>query len=648
MVAPDELRAVMLSNRPGFRCVLVSAMLAFAACGLAFLITRSVAAGDIELWAYDSLVNHGGYSRSADNIVVVDFDNAAVTELQQFPVPRKILADVITEVASAKPRVIGLDFFLTEKREPAEDAALQQALTNAGNVIVASQLGAPGLPGLIPLPEFCQPEPKPPRGFCQDGTPGAMGFAFVNVPLDNDGFVRSMMLLPNTHNETLSFPMIIAQEYSGDVIQPAGDDAARFLGRRIPYRDPEMHTALIAWARRPAPRVPALAILHHKVDLSKTFAGKIVLIGQSSDAARDRFFTPLFRPSGPNGSRIRLSGVQIHAAAIHTLLEGPVVSVLSAGVTWAVIFVVVLLAAWTTLRLPVRFSLFAVIAAMVGLYGGTQLLFIVKHVWMKFVGGEAALLFVLPLSFTYQFVQERFGRSRAEAERKQLMGMFSRYVSPEVAQQIWHRRDEIILAGEERIATVLFSDIRSFTALSAGKPSTEVLDWLNHYFTAMEEVITKEGGFLNKFIGDGLMVLFGVPLSQGVKEDACCAVRCAMKMLERVEGLNAESIGPPIRIGIGIHTGPLTCGNVGSKNRLEYSVIGETVNLASRLESLTKELHAPIVVSVETEKAIGGCFECVRDLGEHAVRGLDGTIRLYTVEAATPSPVVQSASGAHS
>jgi len=638
----------MLANRTGLRCVLVSAMLAFAACGLAFLITRSVAAGDIELWAYDFLVNHGGYSRPADNIVVVDFDNDAVAELKQFPISRTVLADVITKVGSAKPRVIGLDFFLTEKREPADDAALQQALTKAGSVILASQLVGPGLPGLTPLPEFCQPEPKPPRGFCQDGTPGALGFAFVNVPLDNDGFVRSMMLVPDDHNEASSFPLTIAQEYSGQSIQAAGHDSAQFLGRRIPYRSPEAHMALISWNPQPAPVVPALSVYHNKIDLQKVFADKIVLIGQSSDAARDRFFTPLFRPSGPNGSRVLLPGVEIHAAAIHTLLEGPVVSVLSQGLTWAVIFAVVLLAAWTTLSVPVRFSLFAVIAAMAGLYGGAQLLFIVKHTWMKFVGGEAALSLVLPLSFTYQFVQERFGRSQAEAERKQLMGMFSRYVSSEVAQQIWQRRDEIVLAGEERIATVLFSDIRSFTALSAGQPSKEVLQWLNRYFTAMDEVITRQGGFLNKFIGDGLMVLFGVPLSQGVQEDACCAVRCAMKMLERVEELNAERIGPPIRIGIGIHTGPLTCGNVGSKNRLEYSVIGETVNLASRLESLTKELHAAIVVSVETKKAIGSRFECVRDLGEHAVRGLDGNIRLYTVEPATPPPaIVESASGAH-
>lgn len=511
------------------------------------------------------------------------------------------------------------------------------------------------MPSLEPLKEFCQPEPKPPRGFCQDGTPGALGFAFVNMPLDNDGYVRSMMLLPFDPNDTFSFPLVIAQQYSNQAIEPAGHDAAQFNGHRIPYLDAGQHTALINWNPKPAPHVSAYDIIQGNVDLQKEFAGKIVLIGQSSDAARDRFFTPLFRPSGPGGARIMLPGIDVHAAAIQTLLDGPVVSVLTPAATWAIAFVIVLLTVWTTLRVPVRYAFMAVAAVMLGLYGGAQLLLIARHIWMRFVGGELALVLVLPLSFTYQFVQERFGRSQAEAERKQIMGMFSRYVSPEVAQQIWERRDEIVLAGEERIATVLFSDIRSFTALSAGKPSKQVLEWLNRYFTAMDEVITQEGGFLNKFIGDGSMVLFGVPLKRGVQEDALAAVRCALAMLERVEQLNdrLEAHGlPRIKIGIGIHTGPLTCGNVGSAHRLEYSVIGETVNLASRLESMTKEVHAPIVISADTEEAIRGCPQCVRELGAHVVRGLEksGAILLYTVEpgAMDKPATVESATGARS
>ena len=163
-------------------------------------------------------------------------------------------------------------------------------------------------------------------------------------------------------------------------------------------------------------------------------------------------------------------------------------------------------------------------------------------------------MLAIPLSLGYQFVSERLHRSEAVAERLQMMNLFSRYMAPEVADEIWRHRDEVTLAGEERVATVLFSDIRSFTEMTAGKPSQVVLAWLNQYFTAMEEVITSERGFLNKFIGDGLMVLFGVPLSQSPEEDAAHAVRTALRMLEKLNELNEirppDSELPPFRIGI--------------------------------------------------------------------------------------------------
>jgi adenylate cyclase len=241
------------------------------------------------------------------------------------------------------------------------------------------------------------------------------------------------------------------------------------------------------------------------------------------------------------------------------------------------------------------------------------------------------------VGFAYRFVEERWLKGRAEADRKQLMGIFSRYVSPEVAEEIWKRRGEIVLAGEDRTATVLFSDIRSFTQLTAEKPSAEVLAWLNEYFTAMAELIAAEGGFLNKFIGDGIMAVYGVPLSRGPVEDACASVRTALRMGERVAELCDKHKGEPLypfKIGVGIHTGPMTAGNVGSKDRMEYSVIGETVNLSSRLESLTKDFHCDIVLSPETWELVKDRFE-TRVVGTKQVRGLEvkGEIPLYTVSA---------------
>ena len=633
----------MDSHKPQRHYVLISFLLGIVAYGMGLAVSQSVVASDLELWTYDFLMNHGGwYSKENDNIVVVTFDDDTVAHLSRFPIPRTILADVIRQVSKAKPRVVGLDFFLSEPRDPVEDAALQKALTEAGNVIVASQLGSGGLPGLEPLPFFCAPDSSGPRGWCKENAPGALGFAFVNLPVDNDGFVRSMLLLPPDAGGPVSLPLALAQQYSGESIRPAGHDAAQFLGRRIPYLDAERKTTLITWNPEPAKVISALSILQNKVDLEKLCGDKLVLIGQSSDAARDRFFTPVFRPRSGDGSRILMPGVEVNAAAIHTLLRGPVISELSRTVNWGILFLLVWFVTLLTLRMPLKYGFSAVVIALLALYGAAQGLMAFQHYWMRVVGGEAALFLVPPLSATYRFVQERFSLSLSEADRKQIMGMFSRYVSPEVAQQIWERKNEIVLAGEERTATVLFSDIRSFTALSAGKPSQQVLGWLNRYFTAMDEVITRENGFLNKFIGDGLMVIFGVPLSGGVNEDACCAVRCALGMLKRVEEFNAEQNSqggdPPIQIGIGIHTGPLTCGSVGSENRLEYSVIGETVNLASRLESATKDLHTPIVMSESTAQLIREHFKSTRDLGQTKIRGFDEEIHVYTVESLDQSP----------
>src|SRR4029077_12733417 len=227
--------------------------------------SQSVMASDLELWTYDFLVNHGGcYTKENDNIVVVAFDDDTVTYLGRFPIPRTVVADVIRRISTAKPRIVGLDFFLSEPRDPAEDGALQEALTEAGNVIVASQLGTGGLPSLEPTALFCQTDSSGPRGWCKENTPGALGFAFVNMPVDNDGFVRSMLLLPPDAGGPLPLPLALAQQYSGQPIRPAGHNAAQFLGRLIPYLDADRKITLIAWNPEPAKVVSALSILQGK------------------------------------------------------------------------------------------------------------------------------------------------------------------------------------------------------------------------------------------------------------------------------------------------------------------------------------------------------------------------------------------------
>jgi adenylate cyclase len=159
---------------------------------------------------------------------------------------------------------------------------------------------------------------------------------------------------------------------------------------------------------------------------------------------------------------------------------------------------------------------------------------------------------------------------------------------------------------------------------------------LNNYLTAMSEVVGANRGFLNKFIGDGIMVVFGVPLSDSIEHDACRAVTTALEMIRRVEQLNATRRAgwPELHIGIGLHTGVLTAGNVGAPERLEYSVIGETVNLASRLESLTKVFKTDVVLSPATQQLVAAHFT-TKLLGETEARGFASKIPVYGVVSHT-------------
>jgi adenylate cyclase len=594
--------------------------------------------GDLERLGYDLLVNAGGSPPPREDVILVDFDDASVAALHTYPVSRGLVAKTLGKISEGNPELIGLDMLLSEKRTPEEDRELGAALRDAGNVILASQLGSGQLPLANPLPEFCQPESDPRNlSYCQPG--GAFGYASINMPVDDDGFIRRMYLLPAKDASMLSFPVALARDFRRQALQPAGPGFALFDGHLIPLDDSGDNTALIgAWSVKPVRIVSALNVLAPGFDPA-VFKGKLVLIGQSNAAGGDRHFTPVFRPRQQDGSRVMLSGAEIHAAAIATLLDGRAIRVIDQRTLWAANFLAGLLLLVLIIVLRPVYSVPLMLAAMMGAYAAAQHLFSSHQAWMKFGTTEATLLLALPAGLGYRFVQERWLKSQAEAERRQLMGIFSRYVSPEVATEIWERRREIVLGGQEKTATVLFSDIRNFTALTAGKPSAEVLGWLNDYFTAMADVIREQGGFLNKFIGDGIMAVYGVPLSNGAQDDACRAVETALRMIARVEALNREHEGDPryprIRIGVGVHTGPLTAGNVGSRDRMEYSVIGETVNLASRLESLCKDFKTDIVLSPETFALIQERF-ATRPLAETAVRGFGGKIQVYTVVRISP------------
>ncbi|MGA2649905.1 MAG: adenylate/guanylate cyclase domain-containing protein [Terracidiphilus sp.] len=624
--------------------VIVAVVVALGLTVLLSMLERWTPFGDLTNWTYDFLVNHGKYATPSQDIVFVDFDDATFAKIQKYPIPRSTVAAVIDRVGQAGPVVVGLDMFLSEPRSPDEDAAMQRALASAGNVVVSAQAGTGQLPPVRPLPMFCEPEnPALPTGFCVAGKPGAFAYAAVNMPFDSDGYVRDAELIAWGKQKAESFPVFMAEEYLAQVepqcsnctLKPVDSRNAQFRGFLVPFRDQDAGTFRIGdWSPHPAQHISAWDVLNGSVAPAQ-FHNKLVLIGQGSDAARDRELSPLFRVRQSDGKREQIAGTELHAAAIATLLSGHAIGEVARWLQWCVNFVLLAAATWAFSRLQLRMA-FALAAMFIPIiYVAAQIIFSANHLWFPYLETLLGVAAALPCGVAWQYVKANLLRSETEQQRKQLMEMFSRYVDPQVANAIWLRRDEVSLEGDERVATVLFSDIRNFTGITAGKPSRNVLRWLNRYFTAMDEVIRTHGGFLNKFIGDGLLVIYGVPLSQGESVDACNAVRSALAMLRRVEELNADRPAgedcPDLKIGVGIHTGMLTSGSVGSLNRLEYSVIGETVNLASRLESLNKETGTEIILSQGTYDRVKGEMAGIFALGETAVRGFDEQITIYGI-----------------
>ncbi len=211
-------------------------------------------------------------------------------------------------------------------------------------------------------------------------------------------------------------------------------------------------------------------------------------------------------------------------------------------------------------------------------------------------------------------------------ERNRVVGMFGQYVSPAVVDQLLSK--PVAGAGEVRQVTVMFLDIRGFTTFAERRTPTEVVDYLNTLFAMMIALVNSNHGIINKFLGDGFMACFGAPLSDG--RDTENAVRAALEIAKTVERMSADGTIAPTRIGIGLHAGPAVTGSVGSEERREYTIIGDTVNLASRVEQLTKQYGAVLLVTDAVWQAVKDKYTS-RALDPVQVRGRAEPVAIYAV-----------------
>jgi adenylate cyclase len=345
----------------------LAAAIAAVATVTIFFAVRSTAISDFNYWTYDFAINHAGNSGTADNIVLVDFDEETFARIRKFPIPRASFAEVVAKIGAQRPRVIGMDVFLSEPRSPQEDKAMQDALTSAGVVILASQDSIGILPPVAPLPKFCEPEePKAASGFCVEGKPGALGYGFINLTIDPDGFIRQGELFSLSKPSAPSFPLMLAQQYTGKSIEAADRRHATFNGHDVYYSAAGVANFFLigAWSAQPVRRVPAWKVLAGEVP-ANAFRDKLVLIGQTSDAARDRHFTPIFRHSDRDGARLRMGGTEVHAGVIRSLIEGKVVRPARPVVIWTSVFCFCFVAALSLLVVGLGPDFALVAAAMV-------------------------------------------------------------------------------------------------------------------------------------------------------------------------------------------------------------------------------------------------------------------------------------------
>ena len=222
---------------------------------------------------------------------------------------------------------------------------------------------------------------------------------------------------------------------------------------------------------------------------------------------------------------------------------------------------------------------------------------------------------------------------RKVQDQERIMKLFQKYVPEHVVEEALSRGEhDSLLAGESRIVSVMMSDIRNFTSLASNLDPRDVVTFLNDYFTVMTECVERHHGTVNKFLGDGLLAIFGAPVSY--LDNQANAVFCALEMVEQLATFNqtySERLGGDIRIGIGINTGEVIVGNIGSNERMEYTVIGDTVNVSSRIEGLTKLQENAILISQSTYDAVFDVVE-TEDWGPLDVKGKEEKIRVFEVK----------------
>jgi len=528
-------------------------------------------------------------SLNLDMVEPEELEGSEVLQLMDsdFPWSRAVYAAMVEVVLEAGARMVILDVLFTSPGEG--DKILAGVLAKyPGQVVLAKQLDLKeemhGHLGVV----ISSPHPSilPTQEYVSAG--------FVNFWTDTDGVVRAadyQISLSAAKGEATRPGEPLFSSLAAVALQQVGEEEAIPKGvapRHLRFHPPGAFPAYPLWSIF----VPSL--WEQNLQNGEVFRDQIVLFGPTASRFQDFHRTPLpdFMP-----------GPVLHLNAISAALRGDFFHPVSGAVSSALVVLLSFCAAGLAFLLRQPFGLvLSFVVFLSGYFGVAVVLAHQLDILLPLVNPGGAFLLTGLLCFSYDFAAERKAKARV---RRTL----ERYVSKDIVREILDQPASFLeeLGGVRKEMTILFSDLRGFTALTEGSDPTHLVAQLNEYLRAMVEIVFRHEGTVDKFIGDAVMAVWGTVHSNGPAGDATSAVRAAQEMLVALEQLNQDwqSAGrPTLRVGIGVHSGEAVFGNIGSEQKMEPTVIGDAVNLASRLEGLCKMYRVPLVFSSQVREQL--------------------------------------------
>jgi adenylate cyclase len=590
-----------------------------------------------------------------NQVTIVALDDLTIEKYGVYPLPRRAYAEMLRALRPLNPTTVAFDVsFYDRSPSPTDDAELATAIRESGNVILAMQgVGEKGFGDhttqyaslLLPIPEL--------RG-------AAAGLGAVNIRQDPDHVVRDSPLMIEGPDgaKYYGLPLVAASRQVRADLSTARLDGDRFVmstpfgPRTLPVN--RAGGMAIYYASQPAKptngneyRTSGPCSVSGEfciVSLKDVVAGAVpknlitgrtVFVGAHSISA-----VPDDYPV-PHAPGQKMFGVEIWANTAQSIFTNRF-PVLKQGllVTLIELLVITLLGMFFIVRWHLRGFLYAL--GLLAVYiGGAYVLFGLQTsgetgngpVEVPSIGYVVPAAFWWVIALGYLLVEERQAVTRTQST-------FGRFVTPSVARTIMEKEEsgQLGLGGEDRQVTVLFGDIRGFTTMSEGMTPSTLLGHLNRYFEGMVEVVNRFSGTVNKYNGDNIMVIWNAPIE--VEDHARKAVECALEMQSWIQSERAKG-GPDVSFGFGINTGSVVAGFLGAKGRMEYTVIGDTANVASRLTSSDIARRDQVACSAETLEALGDDLDFI-DLGAISVKGRGGAVQCFQVnrvgKTSNPNP----------